>query len=109
MGAILLAAITVKLMVSTTQALKKSIWVGADKATVNEAVNQLNLEAGNDFAVGSIWQDDGGSDVDTLNTQASFNSDLVGSNNGEVDGVNYTSFEEIIWEMGLISIGESNR
>ena len=69
MGAILLAAITVKLMVSTTQALKKSIWVGADKATVNEAVNQLNLEAGNDIATlqsGASGKIDGGSDVDTL-------------------------------------------
>ena len=65
---------------------------------MNQTVNQLNLEAGNDVATlqsGASGKIDGGSDVDTLNTQASFNSDLVGGNNGEVDGVNYTSFEEI--------------
>ena len=70
---------------------------GADKASVNQTVNQLNLEAGNDVATqsGASGKIDGGSDVDTLNTRASYGSNLVGGNNGEVDGVNYTSFEEI--------------
>ena len=38
-----------------------------------------------------------GSDVDTLNTGSIIwvTKDLVGGNNGQVDGVSYTSFEEI--------------
>ena len=60
--------------------------------------DRLNLDAGNDVATlqsGAYGNIDGGSDDDTLNTRASFDSNLVGGNNGLVDGVSYASVEEI--------------
>ena len=65
---------------------------------MSATVGQLNLDAGNDVATlqsGASGTIDGGSDVDTLNTRASYESNLVGGKNGVVDGVIYTSFEEI--------------
>ena len=72
---------------------------GADEATVNQTVNQLNLEAGNDVTnlqSGASGTINGGLGADEINTTlGEVNSDLVGGNNGVVDGVSYTSFEEI--------------